>query len=159
MHSKLLKPFTKEEVEVALNQMVHLKSPRPKGFDVVFYQKYWKTICKEVSDSVLSILNNEGMSRSLNSIFIALISKKCNAESMCDFPPIYLYNVIYKLVLKFITSKLKPIMHSLISSDQSAFILERLNTDNIMVVHEFLHTLKGHKRGRVGHTTVKLDML
>lgn len=49
-------------------------------------------------------------------------------------------------------------MHSIIFSNQSAFILEKLILDNIMVAHELLHTLKSHKRGRVGHVAMKLDL-
>lgn len=39
----------------------------------------------EISEAVLSILNGGGMSSFLNSTFIALILKTCNAVSICDF--------------------------------------------------------------------------
>lgn len=66
--------------------------------------------------------------------------------------------MIYKLVSKAITNRLKPIMHSIISSNQSFFIPVRLITDNIMLAHKLLHTLKGQKRGKVENMAVKLDM-
>lgn len=98
------------------------------------------------------------MTHSLNSTFIALILKKCNAKSVSDFHSTNLCNLIYKLVSKAITNIFKPLMHSIISSNQSAFILGRLITDNIIVTYEFLHTLKRHKRERCGQMTVKLNM-
>lgn len=74
------------------------------------------------------------MTSSFNSTFIALISKKNNSLSVIDFKPISLCNIIYKLVSKVITNKLKPLMNSIISSSQSAFILGRVITDNILVL-------------------------
>lgn len=40
MNIKLLKQFTKEEVEHALYQMAPLKSLGPNGFGAVFFQKH-----------------------------------------------------------------------------------------------------------------------
>lgn len=75
MNNKLLKQFTKEEVVKALRQMAPLKFLGPDSFGIVFYQKYWKTVGMKVSNAVPSILNGEGMLPSLNSSFIALITK------------------------------------------------------------------------------------
>lgn len=98
-----------------------------------------------------------GMTHSLNSTFVALIPKKPNAEIVSDFRPISLYNVLYKLVSKVMTNRLKPFMNDIIFNDQSAFISGRLIMDNIMA-HELLYALKGKKMGKVGHIAVKLDM-
>lgn len=95
----------------------------------------------------------------MNFTFTALVPRKCNAESVSNFRPISLFNVLYKLVSKVITNRLKPIMHAIISSNQSTFILGRLITDNTMVAHELLlHTLKRKKKGKVRQMTLKLDI-
>lgn len=102
--------------------MAPLKSLGPDDFGAVFYQKYWKAVRMEVSEAVLSILNRERMSPYLNSTFIALIPKKSNVESISDFRLINFCNVLYKLIFKVITNRLKPIMNDIIFSNQSDFI-------------------------------------
>lgn len=57
---------------------------------LVFYQKHWDTVGTDVSNAVLSLLNRDGMISSLNSTFIALISKKQDADSVGNFQPISL---------------------------------------------------------------------
>lgn len=49
-------------------------------------------------------------------------------------------------------------MHSLISKNQSTFISVRLITDNIMIAHELLHSMKGKTKGRHGTMAIKLDI-
>lgn len=107
---------------------------------------------------MLKILNGDGMIPSLNSTYIALISKKCNLTFVTEFWPISLCNVVYKLVSKVLTNRLKPHMHMLISKNQSAFILGCLLTDNIMVAYELLHAMKCIFKGRNETMAIKLDM-
>lgn len=85
MNAKLLKHFFKEEVKTALKQIAPLKSPRPDGYGVVFYQQHWETVDVDVCEAVLSILNGEGLSFPLNETFIAFIFKKNNANCVNDF--------------------------------------------------------------------------
>lgn len=142
MNNSLPRNFTKEEVETTSKQMVPLKSSGLDGFGVVFYQKHWKTVGNDVCEAVLSIFHGESMNSSFNSNFNALIPKKPNLDVISNFQPISLCNVLYKLVSKIITNRLKSIMHSIIFSNQSAFIVDRLITDNIIVAHELLHSMR-----------------
>ena len=40
MNQLLIKEFTREEIEVALNQMHPIKAPGPNGMSAIFFQKY-----------------------------------------------------------------------------------------------------------------------
>lgn len=75
-----------------------------------------------------------------------------------DFRPISLCNVIYKLVYKVITNRLKSLMDSIISSSQSAFILGYIIIDNIIIAHEVMHSMKNNIWAKTGRMAVKLDM-
>jgi hypothetical protein len=57
MNSRLLRRFSEVEVQIALFQMHPLKALGPDGYLVVFYQKNWPTVGRDVCKTVLSFLN------------------------------------------------------------------------------------------------------
>ena len=77
---------------------------------------------------------------------------------MSDFRAISLCNVIYKIVSKVIASRLKPLLNSLVFETQSAFVANRLITDNILIAFESLHHMKNNCSGKQGYMALKLDM-
>ena len=68
-----------------------------------------------MSRVVLAILNGHAIPPRLNHTFVALIPKKHKPDSISDFRPISLYNVVYKLVMKVLSNRLKGILRSIIS--------------------------------------------
>ncbi|XP_019159706.1 PREDICTED: uncharacterized protein LOC109156321 [Ipomoea nil] len=75
-----------------------------------------------------------------------------------DYRPIALSNVVYRVMAKVITGRMKPLMESIISEAQSAFISGRLITDNILVAAEVGHYLNRKQCGLAGWGALKLDM-
>ena len=112
----------------------------------------------DVHQAVLSSLNSSSILKSINHTFITLIPKVNNPERVSNFQPISLCNMIYKIVSKVIANRLKPMLHSIISDTQSAFIANRLITDNILIAFKSLHHMKNNCIGKKGFTALKLDM-
>jgi hypothetical protein len=52
---------------------------------------------------------------------------------MTELGPIRICNVLYKIISKVLANGLKVILLNIISNNHSAFILGRLNSDNILV--------------------------
>ncbi|XP_031101746.1 uncharacterized protein LOC116005640 [Ipomoea triloba] len=132
----LLRPFENTEVKEALFSMFPDKAPGPDGMNPEFYQHYWDVVGGDVSDFVLNCLNSCSFPNGLNSTNVVLIPKNSVSENVSDLRPIALCNVVYK----------------------SAFIPDRLITDNILVAAEIGHYLNRKQCGVVGWEALKLDM-
>ena len=89
---------------------------------------------------------------------IVLIHKIKSPERICDYRSINLCNVIYKIIYKLLRNRLKLILPHLISSNQSAFVLGRLITDNVLVAYEAFHSMQCRRTGKKGSMALKLDI-
>nr|XP_023916996.1 uncharacterized protein LOC112028530 [Quercus suber] len=75
-----------------------------------------------------------------------------------DYRPISLCNVAYKLASKTIANRLKGVLREVVGETQSAFVSERLITDNILVAHEIMNHIHRKRKGKYGEMVLKLDM-
>ncbi|KAL0462101.1 UNVERIFIED_CONTAM: LINE-1 retrotransposable element O protein [Sesamum latifolium] len=79
-------------------------------------------------------------------------------QSLSQYRPISLCNVVYKIASKSITNRLKPWLDRIISPAQSAFVPGRLITDNVLLAFETNHFLNIHSKGRKHFMNLKLDI-
>ena len=69
----------------------------------------------------LNMLNFNMPIAELNKTNIALIPKKKYPTKMTDFMPICLSNVVYKIIAKVLSNRLKVVLPQIITENQSAF--------------------------------------
>ena len=158
MNSRLLQEFQDFEVEQALKQMHPMKAPGPDGMPPLFYQHFWPIVKSIVIQTVLDFLNHGVAPPKFHETHIFLIPKIKNPERVTDYRPISLCNVAYKLASKAMANKLKMVLKEIVCENQSAFISERLITDNVLVAHELMHHINRKKKGKCGEMALKLDM-
>lgn len=84
-----------------LNSLVPIASLLPASII------YWSIIGSEVSTTMKNFLNGRMFDKGINFTFIVLIPKVKNPTTTKEFRLISLCNVIYKLVLKVLTNRLK----------------------------------------------------
>ena len=148
MNDQLIRDFTACEVEQALFQMGPLKAPEPDGMSSIFYKKYWHIVWPDVTAGVLSCLRDGVPLKKINHTNICLIPKTQNPLSTKDFCPISLCNVVYKIVAKVPANRLKQVLPHVISETQSAFVLGRLISDNILIAFKTLHYMHQMRQGQ-----------
>ncbi|KAF5465302.1 hypothetical protein F2P56_015322 [Juglans regia] len=158
MNELLLQKFTEEEVKVAVFQMKGMGSPGPDGFPALFYQSHWDILGKEVCRFALNILNSGGSLEGVNETFITLIPKVKEPKRVHDYRPISLCNVIYKIVAKMVSNRMKLVLPDIISLNQSAFVPGRAISNNIVVAYETLHTMATRMKSKSGFMALKLDI-
>lgn len=70
----------------------------------------------------------------LNESLITLIPKQDLLETIAQFLPIALSNVVVKIITMVIANRLKPLMGSLVYVRQCNFIPGRQHIDNVVIV-------------------------
>ncbi|XP_057755680.1 uncharacterized protein LOC130974857 [Arachis stenosperma] len=74
-----------------------------------------------------------------------------------DFRPISLCNVVYKIITKVLTNRLRPFLPDIVSPLQGGFIPGRGAPDNIIVAQEILNFMK-HTKSKKGTIAFKIDL-
>lgn len=87
-----------------------------------------------------------------------MIPKVQNLEKVTELRPISLCNVVYKLISKVLTNRLKLILPDIITPTRSAFVPRRLISDNILIAYELTHYMINKRKGNTGYAAIKLDM-
>lgn len=134
------------------------KAPGPDGYNPAFYQKFWHIIKDDVFKSGVEWLNAEAFPTWLTQTNITLIPKIAQPESMKDWRPIALCNVLYKIVSKVLSNRLKQILPDLIDQSQSAFVKGISIQDNVLIAFEAIHSMKRKTKGKFGEMALKIDI-
>lgn len=122
-----------------------------------FFQRFWLIVRNSVKTKVKSIFSTGIMPEYLNKTLITLIPKCTSPESLNNYRPISLCNIVYKLVTKIIVGHIRHLLPSLVSPLQIAFVPGGKGVDNAILVQEILHSMS-RRRGRTGLMAIKIDL-
>ena len=111
----LMKSISLVEVEEVFFHMIEGKSLGPNGFTVNLFHHFWALLKLKVWKIVEDSRVSARILLDFNATFLTFIPKCEGVDSLEKFKPISLCNVIYKIIIKAITNRLKPLLPGLIS--------------------------------------------
>lgn len=158
MNEELTKVVSREEVRRAAFAIKPGSAPGADGMSGLFFQRYWDVVGQRVTMEVQDFFRNGVFPMQWNFTQLCLIPKTIPAVTMKDLRPISLCSVMYKIVSKIIVTRLKPFLPELVAPNQSAFVADRLISDNIMIAHEAVHSLRTHNDISKRCIAIKTDM-
>lgn len=105
---------------------------------MAFFKEHWPIVREEVWLAVTNFFTTGKLLKSLNHTFITLVPKNDSANSFHNYRPISLYNNLYKFTAMLRASRLKSVISSPISDNQSAFIPRRKIAEKVLIAHKLV---------------------
>ena len=109
MNEQLMQPFLAHDVKKALFSIGDLKAPGFDGLHAIFFKKCWNILGESLTSEVLHAINNKAIPEGWNDTVIILIPKVESPELITQYRPISLCNVLYKVISKMFSFRLKHV--------------------------------------------------
>lgn len=117
------KEFTLEELDRIVSKIKLGKSPGLDGFPVEFYKVFSKELLPYLQELLSYCMNQGAILMSWSEAKIAVIPKSGKDSSYPEaYRPISILNVDYKMLTSLWANRLKGIIGSYVSSEQTGFI-------------------------------------
>ncbi|KAJ0923638.1 putative RNA-directed DNA polymerase [Helianthus annuus] len=142
----LISPFSFNEVKNAVWDCGGDKAPGPDGFNFTFLKHYWDLLGDDFHNILIRFHNSGIISKGCSSSFITLIPKINDPENLNDFRPINLIGCISKVISKVLANRLKMVIASVISEEQSAYLSDRNILDGPLITNEIISWIKKSKK-------------
>ena len=122
-----------------------------------FFQDCFDIIKDDLLAAVHYFFNGFEMPKYMNHACLVLIPKVEHPNKLKDFRPISLSNFTNKIISKITSTRLAPILPTIISENQPGFVKGRSILENIMLAQEIIHGIKSPTEGN--NVVIKLDMV
>lgn len=147
-----------DEVKTAVFSMHPDKSPGIDGLNPAFFQMFWSVVGYDVAQFCQKFMSTGELPMGVNRTLVCLIPKVKSPQTMSELRPISLCNVLVRILSKVLSNRLMPCLGKLISDKQSAFIEDRLLTDNALISFEINHYMKRRTQCKNGISRLKIDI-
>lgn len=135
-----------EELRYAIEKMQNNKSPGPDGITAEFYKMFWPELSTILLELYQTISEFHVMSKSMCRGIITLIYKnKGDRRHLKNWRPISLLNVDYKIIAKVMANRMKGVLHTIISEDQTCCIPGRDIAENIMSLRDVVDFIESEE--------------
>ncbi|GJR27547.1 hypothetical protein Tco_1103779 [Tanacetum coccineum] len=132
---QIIRPIMNAEIKTAMFDIGEDKASGPDVYTSMFLKKGRDVVGADVCKAIHDLFSNGKLLNEINHTFMTLIPKIATPQKVNDYRPISCCNVIYKCISKIITNRIKEV----VSENQSAFVLGRRFSDNILLTQELMH--------------------
>ncbi|KAJ9542702.1 LOW QUALITY PROTEIN: hypothetical protein OSB04_029208 [Centaurea solstitialis] len=119
-------PFSDKEVKEAMWGYGGDKASGPDGFSFALIKWFWVTFGPDFCAAVKFFEWDPMLQNGCNDSFIALVPNINDPLCLRDFRPIHLMGCISKVISKVLANRLKLVIDSVISPEQTAFVKGRV---------------------------------
>jgi hypothetical protein len=141
----LIKPFSLDEIILALFSMNDNASLGPDGFGLAFFKKNWNLVKNDLAGLLADFHSLDADLCRINQSFIVLIPKKEGASHPDHFWPISLQNCCLKIASKCLVNRVKPLIPTLVHPDQTRFVSGRNITENFIYAADIVQSCHKQK--------------
>ena len=127
------------ELNIALKNMKHNKCPGIDGLPSEFLKVFWGKIKYWVLRALNYSFNSGIMPRSLRQCIITCLPKPGKQRDlMCNWRPLSMLSVIYKLASAAIANRIRPHLKLLISNEQTGFVPNRFIGESTRLIYDLM---------------------
>ncbi|CAI5461771.1 unnamed protein product [Closterium sp. Yama58-4] len=137
--------WTEEEVKRALKEMACNKTPGKDGIPKELFEQNWDVLGKHLMALVKEFIVTAKLPTSVKDAVTILLHKKGAKEQLENYHPITMLNFSYKVLAQVMASRIKRILHKVISPEQFGFIHGRRVSDAVGLVANIIDAAKNGK--------------
>nr|GEY40136.1 hypothetical protein [Tanacetum cinerariifolium] len=137
------------EIKEALFSIGDDKASDLNSFTAAFFMKAWDVMGNDVIGVIHDYFANGKLIKEINHTIISLVLKVSTPARINDYRPISCCNVLYKCITKIIANRIKGDLGNLVYINQSAFVLGRRISNNILLTQKLMrnyHSRRGPPR-------------
>ena len=142
----LCRPFTPADIKEALFSIPNHKSPGPDGYSSGFFKHTWQHTGALLCDLVDGFFRTGSLPHQVSATKLVLLPKKDYPQTATDFRPISCCNVLYKIIAKLLSWRMKEVLPSIIDPCQGAFVPGRELLYNVLICQDLA---RGYQRRHI----------
>lgn len=104
-----------------------MRARRRQDFNFSFIKKSWEYIKEDICKEIQKFWEKGEKNPNANIAFLTIIPKIQGANELKDYRPISMVGVIYNIISKLLSRRLKGVMGRLVGECQFSFIEKRQN--------------------------------
>ncbi|XP_020696169.2 uncharacterized protein LOC110109442 [Dendrobium catenatum] len=149
--------ITESKIRQAVFSMGSNRAPGIDGITSSFLKFYWEIIKKDVISVIMHFFATNVMCQSWKETLVVLIRKMENVNMPSKFRLISLFQSFYKIVSKVLINRLKPVLSTIISEEQGAFVPGRSISSHGLMAQEMMSKFM-YSNQKSGLMALKIDM-